>query len=123
MPVELIPSIASLRTRLSDVRRSPATLALVPTMGALHAGHARLIEQARRECQRVVVSIFVNPLQFDRSEDLQGYPKSIDADLAMCNQLGVEGGKIRGSLTRTIDSYACAFDFATALINKSGADS
>jgi pantoate--beta-alanine ligase len=90
MPVELIPSIASLRTRLSDVRRSAATLALVPTMGALHAGHARLIEQARRECQRVVVSIFVNPLQFDRSEDLQRYPKSMDADLAMCNQLGVE---------------------------------
>jgi pantoate--beta-alanine ligase len=59
-------------------------------MGALHAGHARLIEQARRECQRVVVSIFVNPLQFDRSEDLQRYPKSMDADLAMCNQLGVD---------------------------------
>jgi pantoate--beta-alanine ligase len=90
MPVELIPSIASLRTKLSDVRRSAATLALVPTMGALHAGHARLIEQARRECQRVVVSIFVNPLQFDRSEDLQRYPKSMDADLAMCNQLGVD---------------------------------
>jgi pantoate--beta-alanine ligase len=90
MPVELIPSIAALRTKLSDARRSAATIALVPTMGALHAGHARLIEQARRECQRVVVSIFVNPLQFDRSEDLQRYPKSMDADLAMCRQLGVD---------------------------------
>jgi pantoate--beta-alanine ligase len=90
MPVELIPSIAALRTRLSDGGPSAATLALVPTMGALHAGHASLIDQARRECQRVVVSIFVNPLQFDRPDDLRRYPKSMAADLAMCNQLGVD---------------------------------
>src|SRR4029453_6185413 len=90
IPDELSPSIAALRTRLSEARRSAATLALVPTMGALHAGHARLIEQALRECQRVVVSIFVNPLQFDRSETLQKNPKALAADLTMCNQLGVD---------------------------------
>jgi pantoate--beta-alanine ligase len=90
MAVELIDSIAAFRSRHSDVRRSGATLGLVPTMGALHAGHSRLIEQARRECQFVAVSIFVNPLQFDRPEDLQRYPRSTETDLALCDQLGVD---------------------------------
>jgi pantoate--beta-alanine ligase len=59
-------------------------------MGALHAGHASLITQARRETATVVVSIFVNPLQFDRPEDLERYPRSLDADLALCRTLGVD---------------------------------
>jgi pantoate--beta-alanine ligase len=59
-------------------------------MGALHAGHARLIEQARRECQTVVVSVFVNPLQFDRSDDLEKYPRTLLADSAFCERLGVD---------------------------------
>jgi pantoate--beta-alanine ligase len=62
----------------------------VPTMGALHAGHARLIEQARHDCATVVVSIFVNPLQFDRADDLARYPRPIEADLALCERLGVD---------------------------------
>ena len=59
-------------------------------MGALHAGHARLMERARAECLTVVVSIFVNPLQFDRAEDLARYPRPLEADLAVCGQLGVD---------------------------------
>jgi pantoate--beta-alanine ligase len=59
-------------------------------MGALHAGHARLIEEARTSCDRVVVTIFVNPLQFDRPDDLQRYPRTMDADVALCGQLGVD---------------------------------
>ena len=59
-------------------------------MGALHAGHASLIERARRECATVVVSIFVNPLQFDRAEDLARYPRPLDADLGLCERLGVD---------------------------------
>ena len=59
-------------------------------MGALHAGHASLIERARRECPAVVVSIFVNPLQFDRAEDLARYPRPLDADVALCERLGVD---------------------------------
>ena len=59
-------------------------------MGALHEGHERLIEQARSECARVIVSIFVNPLQFDRADDLERYPRTLDADIEVCERLGVD---------------------------------
>jgi len=62
----------------------------VPTMGALHAGHASLIERARAECDFVVVSIFVNPLQFGPSEDYQRYPRPIEKDFALCAENGVD---------------------------------
>ena len=65
-------------------RQQGATVALVPTMGALHEGHRALIERARHLADRVVVSIFVNPLQFDRPEDLVAYPTDIAHDLEMC---------------------------------------
>ena len=70
--------------------RNAGSIGFVPTMGALHAGHERLIEQARRECTRVVVSIFVNPLQFDRADDLERYPRPIEADTDSCARLGVD---------------------------------
>jgi len=66
------------------------SIGFVPTMGALHAGHERLIEQARRECARLVVSIFVNPLQFDRADDLDRYPRTLGADEEMCARAGVD---------------------------------
>jgi pantoate--beta-alanine ligase len=59
-------------------------------MGALHAGHARLIERARHHGDYVVVSIFVNPLQFDRPDDLERYPRTLESDLALCSALGVD---------------------------------
>lgn len=90
MGAELIKSIGPLRRRLAEARRSNAIIGLAPTMGALHAGHARLIEQARSECQTVAVSIFVNPLQFDREDDLRRYPRTLDADRRICDQLGVD---------------------------------
>jgi pantoate--beta-alanine ligase len=90
MAAELIETIPTIRRRLSDARRSGAIIGLVPTMGALHAGHARLIEQARAECPTVAVSIFVNPLQFDRKDDLQRYPRTLDADRQLCERLGVD---------------------------------
>ena len=63
---------------------------LVPTMGALHDGHAALVEHAVRFSQSVVVSIFVNPLQFGPSEDLATYPRTLPADLEMCERLGAD---------------------------------
>jgi pantoate--beta-alanine ligase len=85
----LAESIADVRSRVASWSRS-GTIGLVPTMGALHAGHARLMEEARRDCRFVVVSIFVNPLQFDREDDLARYPRSVDRDLDVCQRMGVD---------------------------------
>ena len=90
MPLDLLTSIASVRARLDAVRAAGGTVGLVPTMGALHEGHGRLIDAARRDCGSVVVSIFVNPLQFDREDDLRKYPRTIDTDRDMCARLGVD---------------------------------
>ncbi|MFL6161560.1 MAG: pantoate--beta-alanine ligase [Jatrophihabitantaceae bacterium] len=79
------------RAELAEARRAmPGTVGLVPTMGALHAGHLANIESARRRAEHTVVSIFVNPLQFDQAADLARYPRSLAADLALCEQAGVD---------------------------------
>lgn len=90
MTLELVESIPCLRERLVEVRKPGSFVGLVPTMGALHAGHVRLIEEARRSCATIVVSIFVNPLQFDREEDLRRYPRPIESDVELCRTLGVD---------------------------------
>jgi pantoate--beta-alanine ligase len=86
----VVNAIEPARQALVAPRRSGATTGLVPTMGALHAGHASLIRQARGECDFVSVSIFVNPLQFDRADDLVAYPRALGADIALCESLGVD---------------------------------
>jgi pantoate--beta-alanine ligase len=63
---------------------------LVPTMGALHAGHAALIEAARESCESVLVTIFVNPMQFAPTEDLATYPRTLEDDLRLCEKLGAD---------------------------------
>lgn len=83
--------IAAHRGQLADALDAlPGPLGLVPTMGALHAGHAALIRAARGVCESVLVSIFVNPLQFGPHEDLATYPRTLDADLQMCAKLGAD---------------------------------
>jgi pantoate--beta-alanine ligase len=89
MPLRVVQTADDVRASLA-MRRGLGAIALVPTMGALHAGHARLIERARADCLTVVVSIFVNPLQFDRADDLARYPRPFQADLTMCEGLGVD---------------------------------
>lgn len=77
-------------TRWSRARRDQGqALAFVPTMGFLHAGHASLMDIARDHCERVVVSIYVNPLQFGPTEDLSRYPRDVEGDLATCRAHGV----------------------------------
>jgi pantoate--beta-alanine ligase len=79
--------VARNRTDLIKARGA-GTIALVPTMGALHEGHRSLIRAARTRADQVVVSIFVNPLQFGANEDLSRYPRTFDADLEVCGEEG-----------------------------------
>jgi pantoate--beta-alanine ligase len=94
--VTAAPLLASTReelsTLLADARRAGRPVGLVPTMGALHEGHASLVRAAREHVGRgpVVVSVFVNPLQFGPTEDLDRYPRTLDADLAACAREGVD---------------------------------
>ena len=84
MPPELITTIAGIRRHLAKVRQSGRISSIVPTMGALHAGHGALMERARRESDYVVVTIFVNPIQFDRGEDYAAYTVDLGRDLEFC---------------------------------------
>jgi pantoate--beta-alanine ligase len=90
MSAEVATTVARVRAWREDRRRTGQRVGFVPTMGALHAGHARLIEVARQRGDHVIVSIFVNPLQFDRQDDLDKYPRTLDADLRLCTDLGVD---------------------------------
>ena len=86
----VVGSIATLRRALEPVRRAGESIGLVPTMGALHAGHIKLIERARSESDRVVVSLFVNSLQFNQAADFERYPRTLEGDLELCSQAGVD---------------------------------
>jgi len=86
----IVSSVSETREQLERVRRAGKRIGLVPTMGALHAGHVSLIERARTECAFVVVSIFVNPLQFGPSEDYQRYPRPLEKDAELCTKNGVD---------------------------------
>lgn len=86
----VVDTIAALRDLVRERRAAGASVALVPTMGALHEGHLALVRRARELADVVIVSVFVNPLQFGPGEDLDRYPRTLDADLAALTGLGVE---------------------------------
>lgn len=83
-------TIDNLQSALKDVRVAGTSVGFVPTMGALHIGHRSLIETAKGQSDTIVVSIFVNPAQFAQGEDLDAYPRPIEADLEICRELGVD---------------------------------
>ncbi|MEL6438851.1 MAG: bifunctional pantoate--beta-alanine ligase/(d)CMP kinase [Cyanobacteria bacterium J06621_8] len=87
--VLLVRTISELRSHLA-VSRQKAAVGLVPTMGALHQGHLSLIKRAIAENSLVVVSIFINPLQFSPTEDLAEYPRNLEQDLKLCQRMGVD---------------------------------
>ncbi|HSP68244.1 MAG TPA: pantoate--beta-alanine ligase [Bryobacteraceae bacterium] len=90
MSVTLLKTIAETRAGIAAARGRGLSIGLVPTMGALHEGHGALIRKARQETGYVVVTIFVNPIQFDRPEDLEKYPRDLDSDIAFCDRLGAD---------------------------------
>ncbi len=90
MSAQLFSEIEEIREMLARVRRMGASIGLVPTMGALHEGHGRLMDLARRETDCVVVSLFVNRLQFGRQDDFDRYPRPLEADLRFCGERGVD---------------------------------
>jgi pantoate--beta-alanine ligase len=85
-----VRTIAELRAALAEPRRAGRRIGLVPTMGSFHDGHLSLMRRARAECEEVVVSLFVNPTQFNRPEDLNRYPRDAIADAAQAAEAGVD---------------------------------
>ena len=85
-----LTTVAALRCYLDQCRQSGGTIGLVPTMGALHDGHLSLIQRAKQENTWIVVSIFVNPLQFGPQEDFQQYPRNLERDQQLCTAAGVD---------------------------------
>ena len=86
----LINTIAQVREKVREWKKEGLTVELVPTMGALHAGHKSLIDRSVKECDKTVVSVFVNPIQFCAGEDLDKYPRTLDDDVKMCDVSGVD---------------------------------
>lgn len=88
--MQTFADITSLRDSLKSARRDGRRIAFVPTMGNLHEGHLTLVRKAREHADLVVVSIFVNPMQFERADDLNNYPRTLDDDLNKLNGEGVD---------------------------------
>ncbi len=86
----LLHTIAEVREKVKEWKREGLTVGLVPTMGALHNGHLSLIKKSVEKCDRTVVSVFVNPIQFCPGEDLDKYPRTLDEDEKLCNAAGVD---------------------------------
>lgn len=87
---QVIRSSAELREKVAGWKRSGMLVGVVPTMGALHDGHLSLVREARRQSDRVIVTIFVNPMQFNNADDLKKYPRDEDHDLALLDAEGVD---------------------------------
>ena len=88
--MKVVKTIQSVRRLVKAARKKGKTVGFVPTMGALHTGHISLIKAAKKQCDFIVVSIFVNPTQFGPLEDFQKYPRPLKKDLAICKNNGVD---------------------------------
>ena len=88
--MKIVSTIKEVREQVKAWKKEGLTVGLVPTMGYLHEGHASLMKKGKEECDKVVASIFVNPMQFGPNEDLASYPRDLDKDAALCESIGVD---------------------------------
>lgn len=88
--MKIAETIAEVRAAVREWRKEGLTVGLVPTMGYLHEGHASLMKESVKQCDRTVVSVFVNPTQFGPNEDLEAYPRDFARDTALCEEMGVD---------------------------------
>jgi pantoate--beta-alanine ligase len=88
--MQTVETISNLRQAIRDWRAQGLSIALVPTLGNLHAGHIRIVEEAKKQADRVVVSVFVNPSQFGPGEDFEAYPRTPEEDAAKLRAVGAE---------------------------------
>lgn len=88
--IMILHTIAEIREQVKDWKKEGLKIGLVPTMGALHDGHKSLIEKSVENCDKTVVSVFVNPIQFGPGEDLEKYPRTLDEDNKLCEAVGAD---------------------------------
>jgi pantoate--beta-alanine ligase len=86
----ILNKITDVKDTVREWKKQDLKIGLVPTMGALHAGHASLIKKAKEMCDRVVVSVFVNPIQFGPNEDFDKYPRTLENDKKVCEEIGAD---------------------------------
>ena len=112
----LIHTIDEVREKVKEWKKQGFTVGLVPTMGALHNGHLSLIKKSVEKCDKTVVSVFVNPIQFCPGEDLEKYPRTLDADEKLCNDAGVDIIFAPSSKEMYGDGHILSNDFLTYVI-------
>lgn len=88
--MEIITTVADMKARVAEWKAQGLTIGLTPTMGALHEGHMSLMEAARQACDKVVTSVFVNPIQFGPNEDYDNYPRDLEHDAAIAESKGID---------------------------------
>lgn len=112
----LLHTIAEVREQVKSWKKQGLSVGLVPTMGALHDGHKSLIEKSVAKCDKTVVSVFVNPIQFCPGEDLDKYPRTLDEDTKLCDSIGADIVFVPSPAEMYPDAQMLSNDFLTYVI-------